>query len=155
MTDRFTAEMHIRVPQGLKVFASGTKGGAKRVTLSNGKPGDQFDFNWDKPGFPGAVIAGRSKPGQGWRGQRQGLPDRVSHQASANEFAQERQEKGRVLHRNVRRTRNLSRQCVEVPDDTCRWRLGSGTRRDIGSQVATSPVSGCSPNDCPSMVGAK
>jgi len=59
MTDRFTAEMHIRVPQGMKVFASGSKGPSHPVTLANGKPGDQYDFNWTKPGFPGTVIAGR------------------------------------------------------------------------------------------------
>ena len=59
LTNRFTAEMHIRVPQGMRVFASGSQGAAKPVTLANGKPGDQYDFNWTKPGFPGTVIAGR------------------------------------------------------------------------------------------------
>jgi hypothetical protein len=59
MTNRFTAEMHIRVPQGMKVFASGSQGASKPVTLADGKPGDQYDFNWSKPGFPGTVIAGR------------------------------------------------------------------------------------------------
>ena len=59
MTDRFTAEMHIRVPQGMRVFASGAQGASKPVTLASGKPGDEYDFNWDKPGFPGTVIAGR------------------------------------------------------------------------------------------------
>src|SRR5580700_8155070 len=59
MTDRFTAEMHIRVPQGMRVFASGAQGASHSVTLASGKPGDQFDFNWKKPGFPGTVIAGR------------------------------------------------------------------------------------------------
>jgi hypothetical protein len=29
------------------------------VTLASGKPGDEYDFKWDKPGFPGTVIAGR------------------------------------------------------------------------------------------------
>jgi hypothetical protein len=28
LTDRFTAEMHIRVPQGMRVLASGSQGGA-------------------------------------------------------------------------------------------------------------------------------
>ena len=59
MTDRFTAKMHFRVPQGMKVFASGQQGSSKPVTLANGKPGDQYEFNWNKPGFPGTVIAGR------------------------------------------------------------------------------------------------
>jgi aminopeptidase N len=58
LTNRFTAEMHIRVPQGMRVLASGSQG-SKAVTLADGKPGDQFDFSWTKPGFPGTVIAGR------------------------------------------------------------------------------------------------
>ena len=53
MTDRFTAEMHIRVPQGMKVFASGAEGASKPVTLTNGKPGDQFDFNWTETRISG------------------------------------------------------------------------------------------------------
>ncbi|MGB8734233.1 MAG: peptidase M1, partial [Candidatus Sulfotelmatobacter sp.] len=59
MTDRFTAQLHIKVPQGMKVFASGAQGTSQSVTLASGKPGDEFDFSWDKPGFPGTVIAGR------------------------------------------------------------------------------------------------
>jgi len=51
--------MHIRVPQGMQVFSSGSQGEAKPVILANGKPGDEYDFNWEKPGFPGTVIAGR------------------------------------------------------------------------------------------------
>ena len=58
LTDRFTAEMHIRVPQGIRVLASGSQGSVA-ATLANGKPGDQFNFSWTKPGFPGTVIAGR------------------------------------------------------------------------------------------------
>jgi hypothetical protein len=45
LTNRFTAEMHIRVPQGMQVFASGSLGPSHPVTLANGKPGDQYDFN--------------------------------------------------------------------------------------------------------------
>ncbi|MGA3010299.1 MAG: M1 family aminopeptidase [Terracidiphilus sp.] len=59
LTNRFTAEMHIRVPQGMKVFASGSQGESKPVTLANGKPGDEYDFNWTKPVLPGTLIAGR------------------------------------------------------------------------------------------------
>jgi hypothetical protein len=56
LTDRFTAEMHIRVPQGMRVFASGSEGGRHKVTLASGKPGDEYDFNWKKPGFPGTLA---------------------------------------------------------------------------------------------------
>ena len=59
MIDRFTAEMHIRVPEGMRVLPAAAPGPPKHVTLSNGKPGDEYDFKWTKPGFPGTVIAGR------------------------------------------------------------------------------------------------
>ena len=59
LTDRFTAEIHMRVPEGMRVIASGSQGTPTKVTLADGKPGEQYSFNWTKPGFPGTVIAGR------------------------------------------------------------------------------------------------
>ena len=58
LTNRFTAEIHIRVPDGMRVLASGSQGSAP-AKLANGKEGEQYNFNWTKPGFPGTVIAGR------------------------------------------------------------------------------------------------
>ena len=58
LTNRFTAEIHIRVPEGMRVLASGSQGSAP-AKLANGKEGEQYNFNWTKPGFPGTVIAGR------------------------------------------------------------------------------------------------
>ena len=88
MTDRFTAVMHIRVPQGMRVFASGSQGPSHPVTLSNGKPGDEYDFKWDKPDFPGTVIAGRYvEPASTGLGNIK-VYLTVSHQASATQVAQ-------------------------------------------------------------------
>ncbi len=88
MTDRFTAEMHIRVPQGMRVIASGSQGPSHPVTLSDGTPGDEYDFKWDKPGFPGTVIAGRYvEPASGGLGNIKAYLT-VSHQASATQLAQ-------------------------------------------------------------------
>ena len=118
MTDRFTAEMHIRVPQGLKVFASGSKGGAKPVTLSNGKPGDQFDFNWDKPGFPGTVIAGRFvEPVSAGAGNVK-VYLTVSHQASANQFAQTATKIYDFFTDSFGGLETSRLNVLEVPDDT-------------------------------------
>ena len=56
-TDRFTAEMHITVPEGERVVGSGVSGEHK---LPGGVT--EFVFNWTKPGFPGTIIAGKFLP---------------------------------------------------------------------------------------------
>ena len=53
-TDRFTAEMHIRVPSDQRVVGSGPVGLPKSVGNQT-----QYDFNWTKPGFPGTIVAGQ------------------------------------------------------------------------------------------------
>ncbi|MGA8937885.1 MAG: M1 family aminopeptidase [Acidobacteriaceae bacterium] len=58
-TDRFTAEIHVSVPKGETVVGSGaTRGGGH--DLADGST--QFDFQWNKPGFPGSLVAGRFLP---------------------------------------------------------------------------------------------
>jgi len=118
MTDRFTAEMHIRVPQGMRVFASGAKGASHPVTLANGKPGDQYDFNWDKPGFPGTVIAGR------YLGPFTAGPGNVkvyltiSHQASGNQLAQTAAKEYDFFTESFGSPETSHLNVVELPDDT-------------------------------------
>lgn len=53
-TDRFTAEMHIRVPSDERVVGSGVAG---QKTLPGNRT--EYSFNWTKPGFPGTIIAGK------------------------------------------------------------------------------------------------
>jgi hypothetical protein len=53
-TDRFTAEMHIRVPSDERVVGSGVAG---QKTVPGNRT--EYDFNWTKPGFPGTIIAGK------------------------------------------------------------------------------------------------
>jgi tetratricopeptide (TPR) repeat protein len=56
-TDRFTAQMHIRVPADYTAVGSGTP--AKK-TLPDGR--NEFSFAWTKPGFPGTIVAGKFLP---------------------------------------------------------------------------------------------
>ena len=55
-TDRFTAEMHIRVPSDERVIGSGSG-----VAAPKSLPGNrtEYTFHWAKPGFPGTIIAGK------------------------------------------------------------------------------------------------
>jgi len=118
LTNRFTVEMHIRVPQGMKVFASGSVGASKPVTLANGKSGDQYDFNWTKPGFPGTVIAGRyvSPVSVGAGNVKVYLT--VSHQTSANELAQTASKEYEFFTDSFGGLESTRLNVVELPDDT-------------------------------------
>jgi aminopeptidase N len=116
LTDRFTAEIHIRVPQGMKVFASGGKGKPREVTLASGKPGDQWDFNWDKPGFPGTVIAGRYVEAASAGAAKVYVT--VSHQSVANQFAQTAAKEFDFFTDSFGGPESPHLNVVELPDDT-------------------------------------
>lgn len=62
-TDRFTAEMHIRVPSDYTAVGSGT---TVKKTLPDGR--SEFSFVWSKPGFPGTIVAGKFLPAVGGSG---------------------------------------------------------------------------------------
>jgi tetratricopeptide (TPR) repeat protein len=118
LTDRFTAEIHIRVPQGMRVFSSGQTGASHVVTLANGKPGDQFDFNWTKPGFPGTVIAGRYvNPVSGGAGNVK-VYLTVAHQASLNELAQTASKEFDFFTDSFGTPETTRLNVIEIPDDT-------------------------------------
>ena len=118
LTDRFTAEMHIRVPQGMRVFASGSQGASKPVTLASGKPGDQYDFNWTKPGFPGTVIAGRYvNPVSGGAGNVKVYLS-ISHQQSGNDLAQTAAREYDFFTDSFGGLESTRLNIVELPDDT-------------------------------------
>jgi len=53
-TNRFTAEMHIRVPPDERVVGSGFTG---KASVAGNRT--EYSFNWTKPGFPGTVVAGK------------------------------------------------------------------------------------------------
>ena len=118
LTDRFTAEIHFRVPQGMRVLASGSEGAAKPVTLANGKAGDEYDFKWDKPGFPGTVIAGRFVgPGTAGPGNVK-VYLTVAHQASLNQLAQTAAKEYDFFTDNFGSPESSHLNVVELPDDT-------------------------------------
>ena len=117
MTDRFTAEMHIRVPQGMRVFASGVTGAPQSVTLSNGKPGSEFDFKWTKPGFPGTVIAGRyADPFTAGPGNVK-VYLTITHQASGNQLAQTATKEFDFFTDSFGEPETTRLNVVEMPDD--------------------------------------
>ena len=76
MTDRFTAEMHIRVPQGMRVLASGSAGRAETRDAGRRKARRRVRLQMDEAGISGDRDCGtvcRSRLGR--PGQREGVPD--------------------------------------------------------------------------------
>jgi tetratricopeptide (TPR) repeat protein len=116
--DRFTAEIHIRVPQGMKVFGSGAKGKSHPVTLAGGKAGDQFDFDWTKPGFPGTIIAGRFLGPVSVGAGNVKIYVTVSHQGVANEVAQTATKEYDFFTDSFGAPETSHLNVVELPDDT-------------------------------------
>jgi tetratricopeptide (TPR) repeat protein len=56
-TDRFTAEIHVRVPADYTAVGSGT---ATKKALPDGR--NEFSCVWSKSGFPGTIVAGKFLP---------------------------------------------------------------------------------------------
>ena len=119
MTNRFTAEMHIRVPQGMRALGSGGEAGSSPVTLASGKPGEQFNFNWTKPGFPGTIIAGRFLPPVTASGAATlHIFSTVSHQGAANELAETAAKEMDFFTETFGVPESGRLNVVEIPDDT-------------------------------------
>jgi tetratricopeptide (TPR) repeat protein len=118
MTDRFTAQLHIKVPQGMRVFASGAEGASHSVSLANGKPGDQYDFNWTKPGFPGTVIAGRYVDPVSVGAGNIKVYLTLSHRQAGNDLAQTATKEFEYFTDNFGAPEASHLNVVEIPDDT-------------------------------------
>ncbi|HEX8713349.1 MAG TPA: M1 family aminopeptidase [Terracidiphilus sp.] len=118
LTDRFSAEMHIRVPQGMRVFASGPQGQPQQVTLSNGKPGEEWSFNWPKPDFPGTVIAGRFVGPFSVGAGNVKVYLTVEHQAQGNQMAQIANDQYNFFTNNFGMPEASRLDVVEIPAGT-------------------------------------
>ncbi len=149
LTDRFTAEIHIRVPEGMRVIASGSQGTPTKVTLANGKPGEEYRFNWTKPGFPGTVIAGRFVAPY----SPSGAPNikvylGVSHQQSREALAEAAAKQVDFFTSTFGAPESGRLNIVEIPDDTlpAAWApelaaiLGSRTGDKSGIRLLSNTI---------------
>ena len=118
LTNRFTATMHIRAPQGVRVFASGAQGEPQSATLSNGQAGLQYAFDWPKAGFPGAVIAGRYLDPVSLGAGHVKVYLTAAHQAAANELAQQAARQYEFFSDRFGAPESSHLNVVELPDDT-------------------------------------
>ncbi len=114
--DRFTATMNITVPTGTTVIGSGANDAAPRPA----GPGKvTYNFVWDKPSFPGTIIAGSFAPPQPLAGANNiKVFFKPAHKAQEQTYA-ETAEKELAYFTSIYGplpSGNLT--LVELPDDT-------------------------------------
>ena len=126
-TDRFTAQMHIRVPTGERVVGSGPTGnkvdGAKT----------QYDFNWTKPGFPGTIVVGKFLPPQ--RVENFQIYTLDTHKAGALEFGSTAAKEFEFMSSTFGPPEETAMQIVELPEDSVSASWGPGIAAIAGNRI--------------------
>ncbi len=114
LTDRFTAEIHVHIPEGYRVVGSGSTGSPKQ-----GSGGMEYTFNWTRPSFPGTIIAGKfNEPmvAAGSPNVRVYLTD--AHKQSGAEYAQTANKEFEFFGETFGESSTRLLNVVELPDDT-------------------------------------
>ena len=115
-TNRFTAEMHIRVPSDERVVGSGSG-----VSAVKSLPGNrsEYTFNWAKPGFPGTVIAGKFlAPVSSASGSNITIYTTEKHKADALTFANQANREFEYMSSTFGQPESGRLNIVEIPDDS-------------------------------------
>lgn len=115
-TNRFTAEMHIRVPADERVVGSGSG-----VSAVKSLPGNrsEYTFNWSKPGFPGTIVAGKFLAPVSPAGVNNiAVYTTDKHKADALSFAQTATKEFEFLSSIFGQPESGRLTIVELPDDS-------------------------------------
>ena len=112
-TNRFTAEMHIRVPSDQRVVGSGSG-----VAATKSVPGNrsEYTFNWAKPGFPGTIIAGKFIEPITAGNMRVYVLEK--HKDYAHDFASQAEREFLFMSSTFGQPESTRMNLVELPDDT-------------------------------------
>ncbi|HSY02582.1 MAG TPA: M1 family aminopeptidase, partial [Acidobacteriaceae bacterium] len=112
-TDRFTADIHVKVPTGYTVIGSGAQGGAKPAAGGE----NEYDFSWKKPGFPGTIIAGKFNPAVSPAANIH-VYTTDAHKAAAQDYAQSALRIFAYYTSTFGLPESSMMNVVELPDDT-------------------------------------
>jgi aminopeptidase N len=114
LTDRFTAEIHVQIPEGYRVVGSGNTGSPRQVA-----GGTEYTFNWTRPSFPGTIIAGKFNEPMVVAGSpnvRIYVTD--AHKQSGPELAQTANKEFEFFGETFGESSTRLLNVVELPDDT-------------------------------------
>lgn len=114
MTDRFTADIHIKAPAGYRVIGSGSQGAPKPA--GNGE--EEWDFQWDRPGFPGTIIAGKFEPPVSGAAPNIHVYVTAAHKAAAADYAGTALREFAYFTSTFGIPESTQLNVVELPDDT-------------------------------------
>jgi aminopeptidase N len=114
-TDRFTAEIHVKAPEGYTVIGSGSTG--KPAAAGDGE--QVWKFKWDKPGFPGTIIAGKFDPPVSVQGATNiRVYTTPAHKAAAADYAGTALREFAYFESTFGIPDSTQLNVVELPDDT-------------------------------------
>ena len=111
-TNRFTSEMHIRVPSDERVVGSGS-GVAAQKSLPGNRT--EFTFKWTKPGFPGTIIAGKFIDPITAGNMRVYVTEK--HKEFAHDFASTAEREYLYMSGTFGQPESTHMNLVELPDD--------------------------------------
>jgi aminopeptidase N len=113
LTNRFTAEMHIHVPAGYRVVGSGSTGAPHPSPK-----GEEFDFSWTKPGFPGTIIAGKFEEVSAPGATNIRVYTTAAHKQNAGDYAQLAEREFNFFSDTFGMPQSSHLNVVELPGDT-------------------------------------
>jgi Peptidase family M1 domain len=130
-TNRFTAEMHIRVPGDERVVGSGSG-----VAAAKSVPGNrtEYTFNWAKPGFPGTIIAGKFIDPITAGNMRVYVTEK--HKEYAHDFASQAEREFLFMASTFGQPESTRINLVELPDDTVSAAWAPEIAAIAGSRIA-------------------
>jgi Peptidase family M1 domain len=130
-TNRFTAEMHIRVPGDERVVGSGS-GVAAQKSLPGNRT--EFTFKWTKPGFPGTIIAGKFIDPITAGNMRVYVTEK--HKEFAQDFASTGEREYLYMSGTFGQPESTRMNLVELPDDAVSAAWGPEIAAIAGNRIA-------------------
>jgi hypothetical protein len=127
-TDRFTAEMHIRVPSDERVVGSGPVGTPKSIGKQT-----EYSFNWTRPGFPGTIVAGKFVAPQHVENFQ--IYTLEAHKAGALAFAKTAAQEFEFMSSNFGQPEAIQMTIVELPEDAVSASWGPGIAAIAGNRI--------------------
>ena len=127
LTDRFTADITVHAPAGYTVLGSGSTGAPHTE-----RGGQTWQFNWDRPGFPGTIVAAKFGSPIAVMGAanikvyttaahesatQQNAPT-ASHQSSTQQYAQTANREYDFFSGTFGPAESARLNVIELPDDT-------------------------------------